>query len=93
MEELQGRLVEINVPLTPFERDAVNRQYNDWAQQPADAPASSWALLGFWLRQHWLGFVLTGFGASLGAPFWFDLLNKFVTLRASGRKPDEERKS
>ncbi len=35
-----------------------------------------------------LGFLITAFAISLGAPFWFDLLNKFVNLRISGAKPD-----
>jgi hypothetical protein len=25
---------------------------------------------------------------SLGAPFWFDLLNRLVDLRGAGRRPD-----
>jgi hypothetical protein len=29
------------------------------------------------------GFILTAFAISLGAPFWFDLLNKLVKLRSS----------
>lgn len=37
---------------------------------------------------YWLGFLITAFAISLGAPFWFDLLNKFIKLRASGQKPD-----
>jgi len=36
-----------------------------------------------------LGFFITALAISLGAPFWFDLLNKFVNLRASGQKPDD----
>lgn len=36
---------------------------------------SSW-----WLRT--LGWILTAFAISLGAPFWFDLLNKFIRLRS-----------
>ncbi len=31
-----------------------------------------------------LGLVLTVFAVSLGAPFWFDLLNKLVNFRAAG---------
>lgn len=36
-----------------------------------------------------LGFIITALAISLGAPFWFDLLNKFINLRVSGTKPDE----
>ena len=34
-----------------------------------------------------IGWLLTGFAISLGASFWFDLLNKFVKLRENGAKP------
>ncbi len=33
------------------------------------------------------GWLLTALAISLGAPFWFDLLNKFIQLRATGPKP------
>jgi len=32
-----------------------------------------------------LGFLLTAFAISFGAPFWFDLLNKLVKLRTAGK--------
>ncbi|QGG93548.1 hypothetical protein GH983_23845 (plasmid) [Agrobacterium sp. MA01] len=32
-----------------------------------------------------LGLVLTAFAVTLGAPFWFDLLSRFVAVRNSGR--------
>jgi hypothetical protein len=39
---------------------------------------------GFWV---WvskvLGWLLTAVAVSLGAPFWFDLLNKFMAVRSS----------
>lgn len=37
-----------------------------------------------------LGWFLTGLAASLGAPFWFDTLQRFVTIRGNGRSPDEK---
>jgi hypothetical protein len=39
-----------------------------------------------------LGWLITAFAVSLGAPFWFDLLNKFVNVRASGKPPEEKPK-
>jgi hypothetical protein len=33
------------------------------------------------------GWLITALAISLGAPFWFDLLNKFVQLRGTGAKP------
>ena len=41
------------------------------------------------------GLLVTAGALSLGAPFWFDLLNKLVNLRAAGKKPktpEEEKK-
>jgi hypothetical protein len=37
---------------------------------------------GLW--QALLGWLIIGIGASLGAPFWFDMLGRFVKLRSSG---------
>ena len=37
-----------------------------------------------------LGWLLTGLAASLGAPFWFDTLQRFVNVRGNGRSPDEK---
>jgi hypothetical protein len=40
---------------------------------------------------HWflvlVGWLLTALAISLGAPFWFDLLNKFIKLREGGTRP------
>jgi hypothetical protein len=35
------------------------------------------------------GLLLTGFAISLGAPFWFDLLGRFVQIRGTGKKPEK----
>lgn len=41
--------------------------------------------------QNWivkiLGLMFTALAVSLGAPFWFDMLNKLVNLRSVGKKP------
>jgi hypothetical protein len=36
-----------------------------------------------------LGLLITVCAVSLGAPFWFDMLSKFVNLRGSGTRPGE----
>jgi hypothetical protein len=36
---------------------------------------------------HIPGWVLTIVAVSLGAPFWFDTLNRFMSLRAAGKAP------
>lgn len=54
---------------------------------------------GRWLQYHplqtgglvtILGWILTALAISLGAPFWFDLLNKIIRLRSSGPKPKDD---
>ncbi|MDQ1424177.1 MAG: hypothetical protein QOD72_1675 [Acidimicrobiaceae bacterium] len=40
---------------------------------------------GWWAAP--LGWILTAFAVSLGASFWFDILNKAVKLRATGPVP------
>jgi hypothetical protein len=52
-------------------------------QRPFDWKTFDGSLLAGWL--------LTAIGASFGAPFWFDLLNRFVKLRSGGPRPDDAR--
>jgi hypothetical protein len=41
----------------------------------------------------WIGgLVVTAGALSLGAPFWFDVLNKAVNLRSTGKKPEPDKK-
>lgn len=37
-----------------------------------------------------IGLLLTAFAALVGAPFWFEMLNKLVNLRSAGNKPKAE---
>jgi hypothetical protein len=46
---------------------------------------TSWG--GFWYPV--LGLLITAFAVSLGAPFWFDVLNKFMVIRSTV-KPHEK---
>src|SRR5580698_3166067 len=49
-----------------------------------------------YFTRHWwsaiVGWLLTALAASMGAPFWFDTLNRFVNIRSAGRSPDENPK-
>jgi len=47
---------------------------------------TSWSPLAWpWLAI--MGWFVTALALSLGAPFWFDLLSKFVNIRGGGPKP------
>jgi hypothetical protein len=45
-------------------------------------PVTFWG----WARRV-AGWIFTAIALSLGAPFWFDLLNKFINLRAAAPPP------
>jgi hypothetical protein len=49
-----------------------------------------------YFTRHWwsaiVGWLLTALAASMGAPFWFDTLNRFVNIRSAGQSPDESPK-
>ena len=49
---------------------------------PSSLPADFWG----WVLKI-VGLLATTFAVSLGAPFWFDLLNKFMAFRSSGTPP------
>ena len=49
-----------------------------------DATSSGLALL---VARKILGFLVTAFAISLGAPFWFDMLQNIANLRGAGPKP------
>jgi len=55
-------------------------------------PDGKWAFAGFdamdWLVKI-MGILITTFAGSFGAPFWFQLLNKIVDLRAAGKQPSK----
>jgi len=40
-----------------------------------------------------IGFLITAFALALGAPFWFDILNKLVSIRGVGIKPEEKKEN
>jgi hypothetical protein len=64
---------------------------NDLKDENGQVPFS--AELAFWrgvLLEHWLGWLFTMIAVSLGAPFWFDLLKRFMNIRNAGRITSEQ---
>ena len=47
---------------------------------------------GLSIEFHIVGWILTALAASLGAPFWFDTLNKIMSIRSAGKAPEEKPK-
>jgi len=56
-----------------------------WKCAAGDIRAVPSAPLAWFLKI--LGILLSAFAVSMGAPFWFDMLNKIVNLRVSGNPP------
>ena len=52
-----------------------------------EALAAGWGpsakFLGMEAKTHLLGWLLTAIAISMGAPFWFDLLNRFIAVRST----------
>lgn len=76
--------------LTGWEPDW--KDYSSFGQNGRASKTSQFLLwLGSILYSHGIGWIVTALAVSLGAPFWFDMLNRFMNIRTSGRAPDEPR--
>jgi hypothetical protein len=71
--------------VSPEERQLLN-QVIGWQEKPWGDSMSVWLA-------RLLGWMLTILAISLGAPFWFDMLNKLVNIRSAGKSPDEAAKT
>ena len=58
-----------------------------WPDPDGPPTGPSWFLLKV------MGLLLTAGAASLGAPFWFDMLNRFMSIRSAGKAPEETPKA
>ncbi len=67
------------------EEQALLGQVLGWQNAMQDTSKRAWL-------ERILGWFLTILAICLGAPFWFDLLNKFVNIRSAGKSPDEKPK-
>jgi hypothetical protein len=86
LQEMQTQFAALDIPTYPFHAVCTEWQ----AANPTKVCPGFLSRAGFWLRRHLLGFIITAAALSLGAPFWFDLLNKLVSLRSAGQKPVPE---
>ncbi len=91
---------EVSVPKSPEEALSKDEQQilgelTGWKadrEKLANKQGAAW-LSALWeiVCAHLLGWILTMIAVSLGAPFWFDTLNRFMNIRSAGRAPDEPR--
>jgi hypothetical protein len=54
-----------------------------WPLKPENRTIRSWSVKA-------AGWFVTGLALSLGAPFWFDTLSKFMNMRSTGAKPQRQ---
>lgn len=85
-----GPLKEINNDLSSLEGVKLPLGWTDDETKGANSAAGLLSFLRVSLRTHGIGWILTAFAISLGAPFWFDLLKKFIGVRST-IKPEESK--
>lgn len=98
---LKTQLDQLALPIgwtSPGDAGKDNSEFREWVGWPR----SSWSKEQYksWIdkwritiRFHFLGWLVTAVAASLGAPFWFDMLNKVISIRSAGRSPEENEKA
>ena len=59
--------------------------YTDW---PHPKGAGFWSWIAYLLKERFGGWLITILAVSLGAPFWFDTLSRFMNVRSAGKPPD-----
>jgi hypothetical protein len=84
LESLEELGLPLGWPSWAFWRWSSDQDLDDDARVPHNAGQTA-AKLG--------GLLLTALALTLGAPFWFDLMNKFINFRSSGAPPKKQEDS
>jgi hypothetical protein len=84
INELSGKKFK-NIPVVEWENKEV---YYLRGEGPFTGNRFCYIISNTFKDLRLLGFLLTALMISLGAPFWFDLLKKLVSLRGAGVRPD-----
>lgn len=88
LDGYKQQIQNLGVPIGWAQRDPNHPDVQDPRYPPLVNPFD-W---GGWLKKL-LGLLLTAIAVSLGAPFWFDMLNKVINIRSAGKAPEEGQKS
>lgn len=78
----QGQPKTVDDTISYLEKKSAEMPFvlGDWSKPPEKTV--DWVL-------KIMGWALTSLAVSLGSPFWFDQLGKFIKLRGTGAKPDQ----
>jgi hypothetical protein len=68
-----------------------NDLFSNWKKEQENLGKGFRDWISFILSNRLLGWIITALAVSIGAPFWFDTLNRFMNIRNAGRAPDEPR--
>jgi hypothetical protein len=93
LEKRINKLSGLGLPVgwTDDKSGDASRRWPGW--MPSETDTKTWGVT--WsetIRDHFLGWLLTALAVSLGAPFWFDVLNKIITIRSAGKVPEDKTK-
>lgn len=102
-QSIQSQLNQLSLPIGWFSasaenlaRDAAQNTFRERNLLVLPRRSLDWTnYWSDWLRNisfHGIGWLLTALAASLGAPFWFDMLNKVMSIRSAGKAPEEKPK-
>ena len=78
-------LESMGVDFHPYNAERLTAQYQ--SRYGSESEPNVLILVLLWLRNHGIGFLITALAASLGAPFWFGVLNRVVPMRLAGDPP------
>ena len=90
IEEVKRQLVGLGFPMG-WKSGVPGPQFAECFVSDSKVDCNGRGEAAIWLRT-FIGWLITAFAVMFGAPFWFDLLGKIVSLRASGNPPVESAK-
>jgi len=80
-----NRLTSLGLPIGWSACAISDVKLADEAGKPAACDASQWSLSKIALMV--VGWLVVALAVTQGAPFWFDLINRFIAARGAGPKP------
>jgi hypothetical protein len=84
-EDINTSLDNITMPLGWSTMEQFNKQVNP--RYPAKPQLGDWV---FGIIKLIFGWLLSAAAIAMGAPFWFDLLGKFINVRNAGQVPESK---